>query len=279
MKLLSKIVRYALDRTVIPLVSYIRYRTYAAVPSYTVQQELARRTAAECADYVQSEMPKALQFNKREDLWDYVWERKQFAGLVAEFGVWSGYSINRIARKTDQLVYGFDSFAGLREDWSGAEFAKGKFDLGGRLPVVGGNVRLIKGWFDETLPRFLEEHGEAFAFIHVDCDTYQATRTILDLLESRILQGTVLVFDEYFGYRGWRLGEFKAWQEFVLRCQIRYEYLAYSASQVAVQVTRIPRNESLLAEEGKLDVCKTTALPTDTAVYKVSAGSIGARDR
>lgn len=251
MKLFRKVVRYALDRAVIPLAGYIRYRTYAAVPTYTVQQELARRTAAECADYVQSEMPKALQFSKREDLWDYVWDQMRF-GLVAEFGVWNGYSINRIAQKTDQLVYGFDSFAGLREDWSGGEFAKGKFDLAGRLPEVAENVRLIKGWFDETLPQFLAEHSEPFAFIHIDCDTYEAASTILDLVATRILEGTVVVFDEYFGYRGWRLGEFKAWQEFVLRHQVRYEYLAYSSTQASVRVARIAQPRPFQAENRDL---------------------------
>jgi len=219
-------------------------------------------------------MPKALQFNKREDVWGYVWEKRKFAGLAAEFGVWNGYSINRIAQKTNQLVYGFDSFAGLREDWSGGEFAKGKFDMGGKLPAVGENVRLVKGWFDETLPEFLAEHGEPFAFVHIDCDTYEAAKTILDLLESRILEGTVVVFDEYFGYRGWRLGEFKAWQEFVLRHEVRYEYLAYCATQVAVRVTRIARIGPLQAENGEnhenheLKQSETSPLQADTSIIR-----------
>jgi hypothetical protein len=245
MRLFSGIVRFILDRTVIPLASYVRFRTYAAVPPYTVQEELARRTAIECADYVQSEMPKALQFSTRMGLWDHVWEQKKIPGLTAEFGVWNGYSINRIAQKTGQIVYGFDSFIGLREDWSGAEFAKGKFDLAGNLPRVASNVRLIKGWFDETLPQFLADHPDDFAFIHIDCDTYEATRTVLDLIEKRIREGTVIVFDEYFGYRGWRLGEFKAWQEFVLRHQVRYEYLAFSAAQVSVRITQRVEKEAV----------------------------------
>jgi Methyltransferase domain len=268
MRLFKKIVRDVLDRTVVPLVGYVRYRTYATVPPYTVQQELARRTAAESADYVQSEMPKALQFAKREELWDYVWEQKRSAGLVAEFGVWNGYSINRIAQKTDHLMYGFDSFAGLREDWSGGEFAKGKFDLGGKLPVVAENVRLVKGWFDETLPQFLAEHSEPFAFIHIDCDTYEAASTILDLVATRILEGTVVVFDEYFGYRGWRLGEFKAWQDFVLRHQVRYEYLAYSSTQVSVRVARIARTKLFQAAKRNLVPYERSLLPRKTSIVQ-----------
>jgi hypothetical protein len=230
-------VRKSLDRTLIPLFSYIRYRTYAAVPDYTVQQELAVRSAAECADYVQTSMPKALQFDRREDLWDHAWRKKNATGLIAEFGVWNGYSINQFAKKTEQVVYGFDSFTGLKEDWSGAKFAKGKFDLGGKLPKVQTNVELVKGWFDNTLPGFLANHGDDFAFLHIDCDTYEATKTVLDLAGPRIRAGCILVFDEYFGYRGWKCGEYKAWQEFVSRREIGYEYLAFSTSQVSIQVT------------------------------------------
>jgi predicted O-methyltransferase YrrM len=238
MNRIKRLVGITLDRTLIPFMSYIRYRTYAAIPVYTVQQELAVRTAAECADYVQTTMPMALQFDRREDLWDHAWKRKNATGLIAEFGVWNGYSINQFARKTKQAVYGFDSFTGLREDWSGAKFARGKFDLGGKLPKVEANVELFKGWFDDTLPGFLANHKDHFALIHVDCDTYEATKIVLDLVGPRIQAGSIIIFDEYFGYRGWRCGEYKAWQEFVSRNQIGYKYLAFSTSQVSVQVTQ-----------------------------------------
>jgi hypothetical protein len=238
MSQLKRLIAGTLDRTVIPVVSYVRHRTHASVPEYSVLQELALRTAAECADYVQSAMPRALQFNRREDLWDHAWTRKPSTGLIAEFGVWNGYSINQFAKKTSQMVYGFDSFAGLHEDWSGAGFAKGKFNLGGQLPKVRKNVELVKGWFHETLPAFLSGHPENLAFLHIDCDTYEATKTVLDLVGPRLQPGCAIVFDEYFGYRGWKCGEYKAWQEFVVRNAIRYEYLAFSTSQVSVQVTQ-----------------------------------------
>lgn len=60
---------------------------------------------------------------------------------------------------------------------------------------------------------------------------------MLGLLGDRITRGTVILFDEYFGYRGWRLGEWKAWQEYTSRKALRYEYLAFSPTQVAVKVS------------------------------------------
>jgi len=97
-------------------------------------------------------------------------------------------------------------------------------------------VELIKGWFDETLPRFLTQHPGNFAFIHVDCDTYEATRTLFQAAGGRVAAGTVIVFDEYFGYPGWRVGEWKAWQEFVGERGVRYEYVGFSVNQVAVRI-------------------------------------------
>jgi len=240
MKPIRKLIRDFLDRVLIPLLIYIQYRVGVELPARTINQELAIRVAADCADYVEANMPTALQFTKREDLWNYVWGKKNTSGLIAEFGVWNGYSINCFAEKTSDVIYGFDSFVGLHEDWTGTDQGKGGFDRGGRMPHVARNVRLFKGWFHETLPGFLAEHRQPFAFIHIDCDTYESTLLVLDLMEARIIAGTVIVFDEYFGYRKWREGEYKAWQEFVARTGMKYEYLGFSSTgKVATRVTQI----------------------------------------
>ncbi len=240
MKLLKQFVCWVLDRTVLPVLRYIAWGLADAFPARTVLQELAVKTARDCADFVSEEMPRALEFSKREKLWDYALKRRNATGLMGEFGVWNGYSINYFAAKTEQRIYGFDSFTGLKEDCSGWEFAKGHFDRGGVLPPVAKNVQLIKGWVQDTIPPFLAEHKESFSFIHVDTDTYEAAVAILGLLEDRIQQGTVIVFDEYIGYRGWRLGEHQAFREFVHRTQIGFEYLGFSTLAVAVQVTHRP---------------------------------------
>jgi hypothetical protein len=224
-----------LDGVVVPLVQYVQYK----VPATNVIRELERRTAAECADYVQARMPAALHFERRKDLWDHAIGRMQAGGLMAEFGVWNGQSINHIARRVAPLVvHGFDSFEGLREDWSGWTETKGTFDLGGRLPKVEPNVQLVRGWFDRTVPAFLADNAAPFSLIHVDSDTFEAAATVLGLVGQRIQAGTVIVFDEYLGYRGWRIGEYRAWQECVRQHGIEYEYLAFSAQAVSLRVVR-----------------------------------------
>ncbi len=209
------------------------------VPETTVLRELERTTAEECAEYARARMQTALQFERKKDLWDHALSKRPIRDLAAEFGVWNGQSINYLAAKlAPSLIYGFDSFEGLREDWSGWKETKGTFSLEGRPPVVASNVRLVKGWFDETVPKFLVENTEPFSFVHIDCDTYESSSTVLDLIGPRLEIGTILVFDEYFGYRGWRLGEFKAWKEFIQRREITYEYMAFSLQAVSLRITR-----------------------------------------
>lgn len=160
-------------------------------------------------------------------------------GLIAEFGVFRGASINHLARLTEKPVHGFDSFEGLPEKW-GEGFEAGKFEIEG-LPNVRGNVVLHKGWFDETLPVFREQYPGRVDFLHMDADLYSSTRTVLEMLGDRILPGTVIVFDEFLGYPGWQDGEHLAFQEFVEGHDVEFEYVGWvpSDQQVAVLIESI----------------------------------------
>jgi hypothetical protein len=160
-------------------------------------------------------------------------------GLFAEFGVWRGDTINAIAEQVGDgtTVHGFDSFEGLPEDWH--TYPKGSFHMHGLLPQVRANVELHPGWFDETVPAFAAQHpGEPIAFLHVDCDLYSSAKTIFEGLGDRLVPGSVIVFDEYFNYPGWREHEYKAFQELVAARSLRYRYVAYNNREwnVAVQI-------------------------------------------
>ena len=160
-------------------------------------------------------------------------------GLYCEFGVFKGATISRMAlRRSGRKFYGFDSFEGLPEDWKPG-CGKGAFDLKGILPRVPANVELIKGWYDQSLPSFLESHPGSALLLHIDCDLYSSTKCVFDLLGERIGPGTVIVFDEYFNYPGWEFGEHKAWNELVAQRGLRFEYLGYNElnEQLAVRVT------------------------------------------
>lgn len=118
-------------------------------------------------------------------------------GLILEFGVYKGESINKIGKFfPDRLVYGFDSFEGLPEDFT-EDQPKTTFTTYGKLPKVGNNVRLVKGLFQDTLPIFLQVKIGPVAYINFDADLYSSTKFALDVLSDRIVSGTILYFDEF----------------------------------------------------------------------------------
>lgn len=135
-------------------------------------------------------------------------------GLVLEFGVASGSTLRTIAAAWPGPVYGFDSFDGLPEHWR-LGYDAGAFATDA-VPEVPG-AELVVGLFEDVLPRFLAEHPGPVAFVHVDCDLYSSTRTVLQHLGDRLVPGTVLLFDEYYNYPGWQEHEHRAWQEHVAR--------------------------------------------------------------
>jgi hypothetical protein len=117
-------------------------------------------------------------------------------------------------------------------------FEKGLFSLPG-LPSLRSNARPRKGWFKDSLPRFRAQQPEVLSFARLDADLYAATKDVLDRLGDRIAPGTLLQFDEYMNYPGWQDGEYKAFQDFVLRRQAEFRYVGFANGQAAVRITRI----------------------------------------
>lgn len=193
--------------------------------------------AEDSARYVLDTMMPCALFDDRYPLLELALRQAPHDGLVLEFGVFSGKSINHIARQVPgRRVYGFDSFEGLAEDWGGTALLKGKFSLGGRLPRTVDNVTLVKGWFNETVPEFLDSHSGPIAFAHLDADTYESTRYVLELIADRLVAGTVLQFDEYLGYPSWRTGEYLAFAELCKARGIKYKYLGVGWMSVAMEI-------------------------------------------
>lgn len=193
-------------------------------------------TAFDSCAYMEQHMDACPHYPDPLRLLEAVLPARRADGLVLEFGVDSGKTVNFIAERVVHTVYGFDSFEGLPEDWR-PDFPKGWFHRSSP-PNVRANVELVIGWFAETLPDFVRAHPEPVAFLHVDCDLYSSTRTILEVLRPRIVPGTVILFDEYFNYVGWRNHEYKAFQEFIAATRLSYQYIGLvpSNQQVAVRI-------------------------------------------
>jgi hypothetical protein len=200
--------------------------------------DLCLRAKAEAVDYIVAHMQGAQVLEDRFELLRFALARAPQKGSILEFGVEKGASLRWLAGQTARPVHGFDSFEGLPADWGGTKETRGKFDQKGRLPAVPANARLHVGWFDRTIPPFLAANPGPVALVHVDCDIYESTRTVFELLGERIVPGAWIVFDEYFNYPGWRLHEFKAFQEWIAAGGRRYRYAGFSAEKghVAVEI-------------------------------------------
>ena len=203
-------------------------------------RERSIRALKRTVDYIEERLPDAVGFEAPKELLTFAVAEARQPGHFLEFGVFTGGTIRYIAKlKRDTIIHGFDSFEGLPESWAGFNLAREAFNLRGRLPRVPNNVVLHRGWFRDTLPGWCDQNPGPISFAHVDCDVYSSTVEILESLRERLQVGTVILFDEYFNYPNWERHEFKAWQDFVSKSGIKYDYLGYSRQQVAVRVSQI----------------------------------------
>ncbi len=153
-------------------------------------------------------------------------------GSYAEFGVWQGASLIRALRQNknwstkfgtslvDQF-YAFDSFQGLPgiTDSESLDnyhvFEKGQFSDTSSKAVEqaiekaglsDANLTLFPGFFEDTLQSHeVNELIEApIAVAHIDCDLESSALLCLDFLEHRLTDGAILMFDDWFCYRGRR---------------------------------------------------------------------------
>jgi len=135
-------------------------------------------------------------------------------GLILEFGVMDGMSMRQLCKRfPGRTVYGFDSFLGLREKWCKHKAGEFASSIPRKLPP---NARLVIGWIEDTLPKFLKDHPANVAFVHVDIDTYSTAKFILESIKERLISKSVILFDEYWNYPGYENYEYRAWWEFVI---------------------------------------------------------------
>lgn len=152
--------------------------------------------------------------------------------VILEFGVSVGTSINFLLETfpDDYKIYGFDSFYGLPEDWIDKEWdmgRKGSFTTNGCVPNIPG-VIFYKGLFEETVPQYVKEHTDPIGLIHVDCDLYSSTKTLLEGITPYIVKDTIISFDEWASAKedGWHFDcEQKAFYEWAMNHDKAFEVM------------------------------------------------------
>jgi hypothetical protein len=151
---------------------------------------------------------------------------------VLEFGVGTGKSLRVIKdlMSNEFEIFGFDSFEGLPEAWIdkygriiGGRVNKGYFSTNGVIPDIQ-SVVFFKGWFEDTIPDYLKV-AKPISLLHVDCDLYNSTVTVLEGIKDFIVPNTIIVFDEWYYCHNafYDDHEQKAFREWVKKYDIKYE--------------------------------------------------------
>jgi Macrocin-O-methyltransferase (TylF) len=170
--------------------------------------------------------------------------RQDSAELLLDLGVWLGWSTRLISDASDRIVYGFDTFEGLVEDWQIDDqivIKQGTFSLAepiaqrfmrdtgvsldeGLPAALDRKVQFIRGSTYETLVPFLADRPAApIALFHMDLDTYESCLHALETCKDRFVEGSILVFDEFLVTNG----EMRAFYEFQSQYGLEYRYRAW----------------------------------------------------
>ena len=146
-------------------------------------------------------------------------------GDVAECGVYKGgvsllMALTLMESLSAKVLHMYDSFEGLPDPNSAKDlpyYRKGALRAGLQqvnelLAAHGaqGNASIHPGWFESVLP--LLPPTQKFCFLHIDCDLYESTKICLNELYDRVVEGGIVVFDDYFDIGG---GERLAVDEFL----------------------------------------------------------------
>lgn len=192
------------------------------------------------------------------DTWDV-------RGDYVEFGVAAGHSLGlawvglraarldylndqemmailaRRGRWPERRFFGFDSFQGLpamegvdaNPVWRPGDYGCSRERVTANLESIGiplTEVELVAGPFERTLRQREPRHYDIdrAALVVVDVDLYGSTVEALDFIAPALDTGSVIVFDDYFAFRGDPArGEARAFREF----QERHPYLRFELWQ------------------------------------------------
>lgn len=143
--------------------------------------------------------------------------REKVEGDYLEFGVFRGDSFIETCRSAkfmglkNMRFFAFDSFKGLPKT-EGNRFKKGEFAYSkgdfqdnlkkGKLDLK--KVIIIDGWYKNTLNlKIATKHKlKKAAWVHVDCDLYESAKEVLDFITTFVVDGTVIVFNDWWVFKG-----------------------------------------------------------------------------
>ena len=86
------------------------------------------------------------------------------------------------------------------------------------------------------MPPFLNEKKPKINFVHIDVDTYETTKFILNLIKPQLVKGAIILFDELYNFEGWDVGEYKALTEVFAKNEYKFEAFAHDGRQALIKI-------------------------------------------
>ena len=192
-----------------------------------------------------------------------VQEHSASIGAVVECGVWRGGMSAAIAEVMgpEREYFLFDSFEGLPPakdidgpaalDWQRDTASPTYFDNchadiaeARRAMAMSGaqNVRIVKGWFEDTVSSLPREMS--IALLRLDGDWYESTMQCLTYLYPRVVDGGLIIIDDYYAWDGCAraVHDFLSSTNSVCR-------LLQSADGICYMIKKIPRGQTGKAQD------------------------------
>ncbi len=168
-------------------------------------------------EFIISVVPKV----RREFLRQQTLQVASLRGEAAEVGVYKGGTAKILAQSMPgRIVHLFDTFEGMPETTEFDMHLRGDFADTSLESVneylQGYNVHFWPGLFPDSA-RLLPDDTE-FVLVHVDVDLYTSTKAACEFFWPRLVEGGIMVFDDYNGPRCPGANKavdefFDAWQE------------------------------------------------------------------
>ena len=178
---------------------------------------------------------------RRRELWRYALTLVADPSLPwCEFGVGEGESLDwfLLNKPAGNAMFGFDTFEGIPEPWLGHPAGHWKSEP---YQSNRADLEIVRAPFEASLSdaALRTRLARGIGLMHVDCDLYSSTRTVLEGTREFLRPDTVVIFDEFYGYGGWQQCEAGAFREFVEAEKVSFEYVARSDFQVAIRVLSV----------------------------------------
>lgn len=165
------------------------------------------------------EMVKILSY------WELYQKIADTPGDIIECGVFKGSSLIRFATYREMCsmpfsreIVGFDTFGKFPEtDYENDKHNRQQFvEAAGEEGFdteqirhvltqkgLNQNIKLVEGDINDTVPAFVDSNpGLRIALLHIDVDIYEPTVTIIESLWDRVVDGGIVIVDDYGDFDG-----------------------------------------------------------------------------